>query len=612
MCGIVAIFSYSKDGGVVNPAEVLAIREQMERRGPDGKGTWFSADGRVGFGHRRLAVISPDDAGAQPMSLKSACRPNSDLTVTFNGEIYNHAVLRARLEAQGHRFQSASDTEVILHLYEDHGDDLVDHLRGMFAFALWDGYAARLLLARDQFGVKPLYYADDGRQVRVASQARALVRSGDIDATPDDASLASLLMLGSIAEPSTAWRAVKAVPAGCTLTVSNGVIGTPRRYFSLSGVLREALSQSVLDPEAVAREALKDAVRAHLVADVDVGVFLSAGVDSGAILGLAAELRGKMTAITLGFEQLQGSDADEVPIAKRVAALYGAHHVVSILSASDISQATEGVLHAMDQPSIDGLNSWLVSRAAAEAGLKVVLSGVGGDELVGGYATFASVPLWHHRLRVAASVPGLGITIRRVLTMGPPLRRPKLAGAVEHGGSLASIWALHRSLFLPWELEALLGKERALASLEALDLQKCLDDALQPDPGRDHLRVAALEGGLYLRNQLLRDADWASMDHSVEVRVPFVDAQLLTAMAPSLAHSWNSQEPKRMTARAPRPSLPMDLQRRTKSGFAVPIREATEAARGAPWKAAASLRSPRTPWMRRWAYTVADEFGMLS
>jgi asparagine synthase (glutamine-hydrolysing) len=610
MCGVAGVYGYHSAAGPIDQHALESLRDAMARRGPDGFGTWVDPTRRVGLAHRRLAIIDPTGAGAQPMRLHERCRPGSDLVITFNGEIYNYRELRRDLERRGHSFTSNSDTEVMLHLYEEEGRSFVQRLRGMFAFALWDGQSRELLLGRDPYGVKPLYYADDGEQVWIASEARPLAKA--VAGSPSDAALAGFLILGSVPEPLTAWDDIAAVPAGSTILISPSGMGSPHRFFSLAGALREAgLADVVTEPDRVLRAALLDTVGAHLVSDVEVGLFLSAGIDSGAVLGAASELATPFTAVTMGFTELGDTAADEVPLAREVAALYGARHVVVSIDPDDLSSLSGEVLGAMDQPSIDGLNTWLVSRAAAHAGLKVALSGLGGDELLGGYSTFASIPAWRRRLGLPAAVPGLGRAVRIAMSISGSMRRPKLAGAVQLGKSLQSVWLLHRALFLPSELGSLLGQDRARAALESLNLPRRLDEGLNPDPESGLLRVAALEAGLYMKNQLLRDADWASMAHSLEVRVPLVDPDLLRAVSPVTAQRWQRDHPKRLLAEAPCPPLPAHVAARAKTGFAVPIGDRVLEARDAPWRRVPALRDARTPWQRRWAYTVAEEFGFF-
>ena len=610
MCGIVGIFAYGPHQAV-DPQELTRIRDRMAARGPDGAGTWVSDDGRVGFGHRRLEIIGPGPQGAQPMALDYCRRAAEDrLVITFNGEIYNHRELRLRLEEEGHVFRTSCDTEVLLHLYEDHGDDLVDHLRGMYAFGIWDAGEPRLLLARDPFGVKPLYYADSGGTFRFASQARALLSGGEVPPTPDEGALAGFFLLGSVPEPRTAWASIRSVPAGSTMTLDRAGSVTQRTFFSVCEELRRPAD---LPSDGELAAALADSVRAHLVADVEVGAFLSSGVDSGAVLALASEELGTVSAVTLGFDEFRGTDADETVLAAVVARAYGAKHTVEVISGADCAASLPDFWASMDQPSIDGLNTWFVSRVASEAGLKVALSGIGGDELTGGYSTFGSVPRMHRRLRVLAGVPGLGRAARATLRAAlPSSANPKIASVLECSTSLEMAWVLRRSVFLPWELGSVLGTDRAVSALEDLRLEESvLRPVTHPDPGTDVTRVAALESGLYLRNQLLRDADWASMAHSVEVRVPLVDAPLYRVAAPRF-RAWSGDAAKSPLAGAPTSPLPPEVVSRKKSGFGLPMQVWVAGSdRSSHWRGVPVLANDSCPWSRRWAYAVASELDLV-
>jgi asparagine synthase (glutamine-hydrolysing) len=354
-------------------------------------------------------------------------------------------------------------------------------------------------------------------------------------------------------------------------------------------------------------------VGAHLVADVEVGVFLSSGLDSAALLGLAAEQHDHVQAVTLGFAEFAGTTSDEVPLARDVARRYGARHTVTTVSEAEFGRSLPAILASMDQPSIDGVNTWLVSQAAAEAGLKVVLSGLGGDEVLGGYRSFARVPRWGRLVRGPAAVPGLGGVTRRLLErVSVPGVSPKLAGILEYGSSIERLWFLQRGVFMPWELPALLGEERARHALSHLGLDQLLTAALTPDPESAIGRIAALESSLYLRNQLLRDADWASMAHSLEVRSPLVDARLLPQLAPVLLGQGRPGDTKRRLASAPRPPLSAPVAARPKTGFSLPLGQwLTRLRDHDSWRALPLLNAPSTPWARRWAYIVGQRFGLL-
>lgn len=610
MCGVVGIFAYGPQE-TVDIKELTRIRDHMAARGPDGASTWRSEDGVIGFGHRRLEIIGPGAQGAQPMVLDYCHRRRDDcLVITFNGEIYNHHELRQRLEVQGHVFRSSCDTEVLLHLYEEHGAHLVDHVRGMYAFGIWDAGRQRLLLGRDPFGIKPLYYASDGRAFRFASQARALLAGGAVPSTVDEAALAGFFLLGSVPEPRTAWASIRSVPAGSTMVLDRACTVSGRTFFSLVDELRRPAEEPSDHDLGLA---LADSVRAHLVADVEVGAFLSGGIDSGTILALASEQAGTVAAVTLGFDEFRGSAADETGLAALVANAYGAKHTVETISGAECEASLPRFLASMDQPSIDGLNTWFVSRVAHESGLKVALSGIGGDELTGGYSTFHSVPRLRRRLRLAASVPGLGRLARATLRAAlPSSANPKLASMLEYSTSLEMVWLLRRSIFLPWELSSLLGTDRAVSALEELQLEESvLRPATRPDPGTDVTRVAAMESGLYMRNQLLRDADWASMAHSLEIRVPFVDASLYRLAAARL-QTWSPQSAKSCLTGAPKMPLPENVVKRKKTGFGLPMRDwIINSERASQWRGEPMLVHPGCPWSRRWAYVVACEFGLV-
>lgn len=573
MCGINGIFAYAASAPPVDADEVLRTRDHMTARGPDAGGSWLSADGRVGLGHRRLAIIDLSPGGAQPMAT-----PDGTLVVTFNGEIYNYLELRAELEAKGRVFRSRSDTEVLLQLYAEEGPQMVRRLRGMFAFAIWDAAKRSLFLARDPYGIKPLYYADDGGTFRFASQVRALVAGGAVRNDVSAAGLVGFLLLGSVPDPITILRDVTALPAGHTMVVDAGGRRSLACYHSIAGVYREAergLRRS--DPaarSAAAADALLDSVRCHLVSDVPVGAFLSAGIDSSALVGLMRDAgQSDIETVTLSFEEFRGGRDDESVLAAKVAARYGTRHTERIVTSAEFESDLPRILAAMDQPSIDGINTWFVSKAAAELGLKVAVSGVGGDELFGGYPSFRDVPRWVGWTALPAAVPLAGLTTRKAflkLQAYWPSMSPKLPGIVEYGGDYAGAWFLRRGLFMPWELSSVLEPEIVREGLEHLDPRKLVDAVLDPMPASPFARVATMESALYMRNQLLRDTDWASMAHSLEVRTPLADATLLDRIA-RLGPPDPSRPAKHELVTAPRLPVPPDVATRRKSGFAVPV-----------------------------------------
>ncbi len=603
MCGIAGILAYRNVAPAVARAELARMNDRLAARGPDGSGLWVDSDRRVGFAHRRLAIIDLSERGAQPMA-----SADGTLIITFNGEIYNYRALRAELEAKGYSFRTESDTEVLLQLYADRGPAMVEQLRGMFAFGLWDAPRRRLLLARDPLGIKPLYYADDGWTLRFASQAKALLAGGAVSRDPDPAGIVGFHLLGSVPEPFTVWREIRSLPAGSTLLVEGAGPRAPESYFSIAKALirRAALSTSdVAHARAQVADAVRDSVSRHLVADVPVAVFLSAGLDSGALLGTMADLgRRDVTAVTLAFKEFHGGPQDEAPLAAQVAARYGAHHVVRTVDRREFEQDLPAILDAMDLPTIDGINTWFVAKAAREAGVKVALSGLGADECFGGYPSFADLPRSVRIFRSFGFVPSLGWLSRQAISLliacGLDLH-PKAAGLAQYGGNWEGAYLLRRSVYMPWELGDLLDRDLLEAGMRRL--RPLLGTELRAGRNLDDFdRVSVLETALYMRNQLLRDADWAGMAHSIEIRVPYVDPFFLAALPPgTLLAAVNAKE---SVADIPRLPLPEASRRRSKTGFVTPIggwiRESA-AAEGDVTLSAASRAWALRIWRAGWA-----------
>lgn len=574
MCGINGIFVHQPAGGRVDRDEMLRSRDYMTARGPDAQGEWLASDERIGFGHRRLSIIDLSNAGSQPMS-----SVDGSLVVTFNGEIYNYRELRSDLIARGHVFRSHSDTEVLLHLYAEKGGAMVRDLRGMFAFAIWDGRKRELFLARDPYGIKPLYYADDGNTFRFASQVKALLAGGAVSRQLDPAGLIGFHVFGSVPEPLTHIRAISALPAGHTMVVTGAGLQNPVRYHDIATVYRdnEAHAKAPLrgaERLERARSALLDSVRHHLVADVPVGAFLSSGIDSTALVGLMRDAgQSEIETVTLSFEEFAGTANDEAPLAAEVAKRFGTRHTTRVVTKAEFEADLPHFLEAMDQPSIDAINTWFVSKAAKERGLKVVISGVGGDELFGGYPSFSDIPRWVKWLAAPARVPGLGQLARRLMMLVGPERlglSPKSAGMLEYGGTLPGAWLLRRGLFMPWELPDLMDPAVLRDGLERIEPLAIVRRALTAPLKSSFDSVATLESALYMRNQLLRDSDWASMAHSLELRTPLVDSVLLEEIAALGAPPVDSGA-KQDLALAPQTPLPAEIVTRKKTGFFVPV-----------------------------------------
>jgi asparagine synthase (glutamine-hydrolysing) len=604
MCGVAGHYAYSPDAPPVDQEALLRTRDSMTARGPDGSGLWLSDDRKLGLAHRRLAIIDLTEAGAQPM--RSA---DGRYTITFNGEIYNYPALRATLEKEDVIFRSHSDTEVLLHLYRRDGVAMVEKLRGMFAFALWDAHTRSLFLARDPHGIKPLYYADDGHTFRFASQVAALKAGGNVDLTPDAGGAVGFLLWGSVPEPFTLYQGIRSLPAGSTLQVTQMGRGRPKRYWHLSSVMQRAALQADAIPRGEERDYLRaqllDSVQAHLLADVPVGAFLSAGLDSSTLVGLAREATSApLQTLTLSFDDFQNTPNDECPMAADIARHLDVTHHCIILAAGELDRELDRFFAAMDQPTVDGINTWLVSHAARQIGLKVALSGLGGDELLGGYASFQQVPNlmaqaqaspWRH------FAPSYRFMHSR---LGDWFKWPASnAGIPQYANTPEGAYHLAKGVFMPWELSAILDRDFVIAGMRALAAEDAAhQESLENLNGFQ--QVACLESVRYMRNQLLRDSDWVSMAHSLEIRVPLVDSVLTEAVI-GLAASGRLGADKSFLPQTLSLPLPDRVLHRSKTGFVVPtwrwLRHHSELS---VWKQVPLLNQSRIRDSRRWAYTL--------
>jgi asparagine synthase (glutamine-hydrolysing) len=597
MCGIAGFVPTPGLSEAFAQQAVRRMTARMSRRGPDAEGLWTGAG--VVLGHRRLAIIDLNARANQPMM-----SADGRYAIVFNGEIYNFRELRRELELEGVAFRTTSDTEVLLTLYARERERMLPRLRGMFAFAIWDTRSHELFLARDPYGIKPLYYTATKEGLLFASQVKSLLVSGLVSSVREPAGLAGFYLWGSVPEPWTIFRDVFALPAGHCLWVRAGVVETPVCWHDIrahwQGVRCET---SAHDLQERVQEAVTDSVRAHLVADVPMSVFLSGGIDSGVIAGLASELGAHVEGITIGFEEFAGRHDDEVPAARSIAAHYGLKHHVRMISRTEFENDIPHILAAMDQPSIDGVNTWFASKAATEHGFKVVLSGIGGDELFFGYSSFRQIPPRAALGRLLASIPGAMALVRGpCAAIAKWCSQPKLAGVPEFFGSLEGQYFLRRGLFLPTELPALLGVDMAREGLARLG---GFPPGMKSAQARDGVStVGLLESTHYLRNQLLRDSDWASMGHSLELRTPFVDVKLLEMLGPVVS-SFSGVVGKMMLAQSPGTHLPESIVNRPKTGFTLPMAKwLSETTTPRTWADYPLLAAQGTPWARRWARNV--------
>ena len=604
MCGIAGIFGYRPEAPPVSREELLAVRESMRRRGPDGEGLWVAQDGRVGLAHRRLSIIDVSDAGLQPMVDRVTGNQ-----IVFNGEIYNHRKLRQELERDGTKFESGSDTEVILRLYARDGARALGRLRGMYAFAIWDQRKCGLLLARDPLGIKPLYLADDGQTVRFASQVKALLAGRGVDTSMEPAGHVGYFLLGYVPEPFSLYKGVRMLPAGSHSWFQVDRPPVAGTHFDLSEELRspslDLRPVDVAEAAEMFRDAVRESVRHHLVADVPVGLFLSSGVDSTALAFAAVRslVAGRdeggtphsLRSVTLAFNEYRGTGQDESTLAEIVARSLGLQHETVWLPRGEVEECLADAMATMDQPSVDGINSYMISKVAHAAGLKVVISGLGGDELLGGYQEFIRIPKLVRNVGPFSRLPVLPKAFR-VITSAffKQMISPKYAGIFEYGGDIPSAFLLRRGLFMPWELPKLMDAAILREGWTDLQILPAFGKAIT-GLRNDQDRIRLLLARWYMRCQLLRDTDWASMAHSLEVRVPLVDVELWK-VANALSARGYPQD-KRSLATLIDSEISQTIARRPKSGFTVPLNQ---------WKRASAVGKNRflNRGLRPWSTIV--------
>jgi asparagine synthase (glutamine-hydrolysing) len=588
MCGIAGWF------GQGMASDAVALTAALRHRGPDGEGAWSDIDGCAGLVHTRLAILDLSGAGAQPMAWPSrdagepanpdTSAPAERYSIVFNGEIYNFRELRAALEARGEHFTGHSDTEVLLRLLVRDGASALPLLAGMFAFALYDRERGTALLARDSFGVKPLYYVIHDGALAFASEVRAL-RALLQTSTPAAAALRDTLLWGSVPEPDTLIEGIHAVPAGCFLEW-DGATARVQRWHSL----RFGATPAPADPVAATREALLESMRRHLVSDVPIGIFLSGGLDSTALLALARRVLGPgadIRTFSIGFDD---PAYDESGIAARTAAHFGARHTQWRMTSAEGRDEISQYLAAMDQPTNDGFNTWCVSKLAKREGMKVVLSGLGGDELFGGYASFQQVPRFVRVHRLLGPLRPLAAAVLGRTAAGSRWRR--LAAFLQGPGTALAAFHVQRGFFTEAEAREL---THSLTGVDPGAATWALDGL--PDDAADV--VSLLELTRFMRNQLLRDCDVFSMAHGVELRVPFVDTRLFAAVA-AIPASVRLRPGKALLVEAV-PEIPEWVRNQPKRGFRFPFQEWMHDFGDVLAAADKATSVPLVTWYRRWA-----------
>ena len=636
MCGICGVVGSTQPE--LMQAVVQRMVSQMPHRGPDDESLFL--DRSVALGVRRLSIIDLN-GGNQPVF-----NEDGTVVVVFNGEIYNFRELRRTLESRGHSFRTRGDTEVIVHAYEEWGEDCVDYLEGMFAFALAETSKStrrgnpRVLLARDRLGIKPLYYTLVDGNLLFASEVRSLLASGEVEPRPSQPGLRSYLLFGSVVEPMTLVEGVFSLPPGHRIIVSaagHHANIRPESYWDFAQSAQPTVDTK--RPErsyaaAFLRSLLVETVESHLAADVPLGIFLSSGMDSTALVALAAQKATDLLTVTVVFPEHEFSEAEQ---ARRTAQRFGTKHRELVLSGQNMLERLHEAVGALDQPSMDGINSYFVSWAARQAGLKVALSGIGGDELFGGYSTFRSTPLACSAAAVARRVPidlrflvaSAGDTVWKYL--GKKDAHRKIAAVWRDPGFLPHPYFYTRLLFTPTQVLGLLSEDGLTA------IEPWRDWLSQTAQGSERLddftAVSCLESRSYMVNTLLRDIDTMSMAHSLEVRVPFLDhtlVEFVSRLPASVKRSENCS--KSLLRDAMADLLPPEVVSQAKRTFTLPwenwlrtqLKEeiATELSSVAPslkqsftvrafervWKA---FLEGHTSWSRVWGLFVLNRWAKL-
>jgi asparagine synthase (glutamine-hydrolysing) len=563
MCGI---FGYvTTDLKLANSLSLDAAVKGLGHRGPDDSGTFNSTHGDVvcGFAHTRLSILDLSSNGHQPMTTE-----DGRYTIIYNGEVYNHKEVRDELEKLGRRFRSNCDTEVILEAYARWGKDCLSRFRGMFAFAVWDNVEGKLFMARDRLGIKPLYYSATPQGLLFGSEIRSLLATNLIDRKLSLAGLNSYLAFGSVTGPDTILDAVLSLKPGCWAEYHDGDLHISS-YWSIPAATDEDVNYDTAIE--MLHTLLRDAVSMRLVADVPVGIFLSGGIDSSAIVALAREAtQSQLHTFTVTFDE---REYNEAPFAAEVARLFATDHHQVHLSADQVGMEINSVVKALDQPSADGVNTYFVAKAARAAGLKVALSGLGGDEVFAGYSNFRRFGKLLKLTHAASLLPSFlaQSLLSRDAFNGSPNRLHKLAALVGTRGQPDNVYAVLRGMFLPQQRRALLAAQtRGVDKKNGLSWPS--NGAKGTSGGIDSVNIySVFELSNYLCNTLLRDADVMSMVHGLEVRVPLIDHLVVEQVARipgrlKLDHGRN--KPLLLDAA---PSLPASIVQRKKMGFALPM-----------------------------------------
>lgn len=560
MCGLAGIFGTE---GLADPKAIVQhMTDAMAHRGPDASGIWESGD--LVLGHRRLSIIDPVSASDQPMHSSDGVH-----TLVFNGAIYNYLELRKELEGLGRVFRTASDTEVLLQACIQWGRGALPKLQGMFAFAFWDAGKKELLLVRDRLGIKPMYVYHNEGHVLFASELRALLASGLVPRKLNEAALVDHLRHHTVHAPETLVKDVEMLPAGHLLSITDEEYTQERWYSLVESASPAAKGMPLARIHTEVRDRLSKAVERRLVSDVPFGAFLSGGIDSSAIVGLMASMsEAPVHTFSVIFDEAEFS---EEYYATLVSKRFNTQHTPIRLSPRHMLDMLPDALAAMDHPSADGPNTFVVSKVTKEAGISMALSGLGGDELFAGYPVFArTLALWQRRWIAQFPMPLRSAAAALIALLKPSIASDKLGELLRLGTfAVDDTYPVSRLAMLDRDLVRLLDRN----SLPPDRVRQIMAAFIRQDEGFSLpllSQVSVGELSTYLQNVLLRDTDQMSMAHALEVRAPFMDHELIEFVLGVDDRHKFPHSPKRLLVDPLGDLLPKEVVDRPKMGFTLP------------------------------------------
>ncbi len=561
MCGFITSFGIS-----FKNTDFKSALNHLSRRGPDSEGVW--TDDKVFMGSRRLAIFDLNNRSNQPM--RSLC---SRFIIVFNGAIYNYKELREYLLKKNINLKTESDTEVILELFALEGSSMINKLKGMFAFVIWDSAKKEAFAARDPYGIKPIYigYSEEG--LILASQVKTLLHTKFIKKDIDLYSNYSFLNLGYVLEPRTWYKDIKALKPGSFIIIKEGKKIFEEQWYNIASIweLADSFKKKTSNNNCKNKieKALTETINQHLVSDVPIGIFLSSGIDSTLIAALASiNSKKKIIGITVCFDEFKNSMYDETSNARITAKKFGIEHHILRVSKEDFKNDFPKILDAMDQPSIDGINTWYASKAAAQLKLKVVFSGVGGDELLYGYDHFKTIPILFKFLRFIKKIKFLKILAKGFFNFLGFIRKDiRWRYLFKFSNSIFELWLIKRTILTEKEI---ISKNYTFKNISTIFNKDILSSNSPHFFRNSKIKLSQIETIYYLRNQLLRDSDWASMYHGIELRTPFVDVKLLENLK-EVMNECSSKKNKLSIISNFRAHFSENLNFNKKIGFQTPI-----------------------------------------